>query len=91
MIDPCAALLVFVVTSLLCVGIKEVVIHYTIVLIYFYFWVETILKLVCFMSQSTFVQSVVTIANICAMIFVILAGGYLGFKNGWVGYKVSEG
>ncbi|KAK9061480.1 hypothetical protein SSX86_018661 [Deinandra increscens subsp. villosa] len=62
-VDPCAAILVFVVTGLLCVGIKE----------------------------STFVQSVVTIANICAMIFVIIAGGYLGFKSGWVGYKLSAG
>ncbi|KAI3793684.1 hypothetical protein L1987_36304 [Smallanthus sonchifolius] len=62
-VDPCAAMLVFVVTGLLCVGIKE----------------------------STFVQSIVTTANICAMIFVILAGGYLGFKSGWVGYKLSTG
>ncbi|KAK1409846.1 hypothetical protein QVD17_36375 [Tagetes erecta] len=62
-VDPCAAMLVFVVTGLLCVGIKE----------------------------STFVQSIVTTANICAMIFVILAGGYLGFKNGWAGYKLSNG
>ncbi|KAF5799368.1 putative amino acid/polyamine transporter I, cationic amino acid transporter [Helianthus annuus] len=62
-VDPCAAILVFVVTALLCVGIKE----------------------------STFVQSVVTIANIFAMIFVILAGGYLGFKSGWTGYKLSSG
>ncbi|KAI3705394.1 hypothetical protein L1987_75631 [Smallanthus sonchifolius] len=62
-VDPCAAILVFIVTGLLCVGIKE----------------------------STFVQSVVTTANICAMIFVILAGGYLGFKSGWVGYKLSTG
>ncbi|KAK9078583.1 hypothetical protein SSX86_002640 [Deinandra increscens subsp. villosa] len=62
-VDPCAAILVFVVTGLLCVGIKE----------------------------STFVQSVVTTANICAMFFVIIAGGYLGFKSGWVGYKLSSG
>lgn len=62
-VDPCAALLVFTVTGLLCVGIKE----------------------------STFVQSIVTTANICAMIFVIIAGGYLGFKSGWVGYKLSSG
>jgi len=62
-VDPCAALLVFTVTALLCVGIKE----------------------------STFVQSIVTTANICAMIFVIIAGGYLGFKSGWVGYKLSTG
>lgn len=62
-VDPCAALLVFTVTGLLCVGIKE----------------------------STFVQSIVTTANICAMIFVIIAGGYIGFKSGWVGYKLSTG
>ncbi|KAK4481823.1 hypothetical protein RD792_012734 [Penstemon davidsonii] len=62
-VDPCAATLVFVVTGLLCFGIKE----------------------------STFVQGVVTIANICAMIFVIIAGGYLGFKTGWPGYELSAG
>lgn len=62
-VDPCAAILVFIVTGLLCVGIKE----------------------------STFVQSVVTIANICAMIFVIVAGGYLGFKSGWIGYELPVG
>ena len=43
------------------------------------------------MLQSTFVQSVVTTANICAMIFIILAGGYLGFKSGWIGYRLPVG
>nr|GLL24437.1 cationic amino acid transporter 2, vacuolar-like [Ipomoea trifida] len=62
-VDPCAALLVCVVTGLLCVGIKE----------------------------STVVQGFVTIANICAMLFVIVAGGYLGFKNGWPGYELPTG
>ncbi|XP_051138713.1 cationic amino acid transporter 2, vacuolar-like [Andrographis paniculata] len=62
-IDPCAAILVMVVTALLCVGIKE----------------------------STFVQGVVTVVNIFAMIFVIVAGGYLGFKTGWPGYDVPSG
>ncbi|KAK6159047.1 hypothetical protein DH2020_006361 [Rehmannia glutinosa] len=62
-VDPCAAILVFVVTGLLCVGIKE----------------------------STFVQGIVTAANICAMIFVIVAGGYLGFKTGWPGYELLQG
>lgn len=62
-VDPCAAILVFVVTGLLCVGIKE----------------------------STRVQSIVTTANICAMIFVIIAGGYLGFKTGWAGYELPVG
>ncbi|KAH7855057.1 hypothetical protein Vadar_020719 [Vaccinium darrowii] len=62
-VDPCAALLVFVVTGLLCVGIKE----------------------------STVAQAIVTIANVCAMIFVIIAGGYLGFKTGWIGYDLPVG
>ncbi|KAL6988633.1 Carnitine O-acetyltransferase mitochondrial, partial [Sarracenia purpurea var. burkii] len=62
-VDPCAALLVFVVTGLLCVGIKE----------------------------STLAQSIVTTANVCAMMFVIIAGGYLGFKTGWAGYELPVG
>jgi cationic amino acid transporter 1 len=62
-VDPCAAILVFFVTGLLCVGIKE----------------------------STLAQSIVTIANICAMIFIIIAGGYIGFKTGWVGYELPVG
>ncbi|XP_059668578.1 cationic amino acid transporter 2, vacuolar-like [Cornus florida] len=62
-VDPCAAILVFVVTGLLCVGIKE----------------------------STLVQAIVTTANVCAMIFIIIAGGYLGFKSGWAGYELPAG
>lgn len=62
-VDPCAAILVFIVTGLLCVGIKE----------------------------STFAQGIVTTGNVCAMIFVIIAGGYLGFQNGWPGYEQSVG
>ncbi|THU73985.1 hypothetical protein C4D60_Mb04t28590 [Musa balbisiana] len=62
-VDPCAAILVFVVTGLLCLGIKE----------------------------STFVQSIVTTANVCVLLFVIIAGGYIGFQTGWVGYTVAGG
>ncbi|GAB4834080.1 Carnitine O-acetyltransferase mitochondrial [Ancistrocladus abbreviatus] len=62
-VDPCAAILVLIVTGLLCFGIKE----------------------------STFAQGIVTSANVCAMFFVIIAGGYLGFKSGWPGYKLSGG
>ncbi|XWS42724.1 hypothetical protein CRYUN_Cryun16bG0038500 [Craigia yunnanensis] len=62
-VDPCASILVFVVTGLLCVGIKE----------------------------STLAQAIVTTANVCAMIFVIVAGGYLGFKTGWSGYELPTG
>ncbi|KAL6622665.1 hypothetical protein ACP70R_032544 [Stipagrostis hirtigluma subsp. patula] len=62
-VDPCAAFLVFVVTALLCVGIKE----------------------------SSFVQGVVTVLNCLVMLFVIIAGSYIGFQTGWVGYKVAGG
>uniref|UniRef100_A0A1D1YMZ4 Cationic amino acid transporter 2, vacuolar n=1 Tax=Anthurium amnicola TaxID=1678845 RepID=A0A1D1YMZ4_9ARAE len=62
-VDPCAALLVLVVATLLCVGIKE----------------------------SSLVQAIVTIANVCVMVFVIIVGGYLGFKTGWVGYSLGSG
>uniref|UniRef100_A0A5B7AT36 Putative Cationic amino acid transporter 2 isoform 1 n=1 Tax=Davidia involucrata TaxID=16924 RepID=A0A5B7AT36_DAVIN len=62
-VDPCAAILVFIVTGLLCVGIKE----------------------------STVAQAIITTANVCAMIFVIIAGGYLGFKTGWPGYELPVG
>ncbi|KAL0926411.1 hypothetical protein M5K25_002641 [Dendrobium thyrsiflorum] len=62
-VDPCAAVLVLIVTGLLCVGIKE----------------------------SAFVQAIITSLNVCVMLFVIIAGGYIGFKNGWVGYSVASG
>ncbi|KAL6847173.1 hypothetical protein ACP4OV_023026 [Aristida adscensionis] len=62
-VDPCAAFLVFIVTGLLCVGIKE----------------------------SSFVQGVVTVLNCFVMLFVIIAGSYIGFQTGWVGYKVAGG
>ncbi|GAV88379.1 AA_permease_2 domain-containing protein/AA_permease_C domain-containing protein [Cephalotus follicularis] len=62
-VDPCAAILVFIVTGLMCVGIKE----------------------------STVAQAIATTANVCAMIFVIIAGTYLGFKTGWAGYELPTG
>ncbi|KAL9273953.1 Cationic amino acid transporter 2, vacuolar-like protein, partial [Drosera capensis] len=62
-VDPCAAILVLVVSGLLCIGIKE----------------------------STFAQGIITSANVCAMFFVIIFGGYLGFTSGWPGYKLSDG
>ncbi|XP_074572768.1 cationic amino acid transporter 2, vacuolar-like [Curcuma longa] len=62
-VDPCAAILVLLVTALLCIGIKE----------------------------STFVQGIITTLNVCVLLFVIIAGGYLGFKTGWVGYTVAGG
>ncbi|XP_057539239.1 cationic amino acid transporter 3, mitochondrial-like isoform X1 [Amaranthus tricolor] len=62
-IDPCAALLVLIVTMLLCLGIKE----------------------------SALAQAVVTSGNVFAMLFIIIAGGYLGFKTGWAGYELPKG
>jgi cationic amino acid transporter 1 len=62
-VDPCAAILVFLVTGLLCLGIKE----------------------------STVVQGIITSVNVCALLFVIVAGGYIGFKSGWVGYELPTG
>ncbi|KAH7675232.1 Amino acid/polyamine transporter I protein [Dioscorea alata] len=62
-VDPCAAILVLIVTGLLCFGIKE----------------------------SSFVQAIITTANVFVMLFVIIAGGYIGFQTGWVGYSVSTG
>ncbi|CAN1271857.1 Cationic amino acid transporter 2, vacuolar [Linum perenne] len=62
-VDPCAAILVIIVTVLLCMGIKE----------------------------SSLAQTVVTMINICGMIFIITAGGYIAFKNGWPGYELDSG
>ncbi|XVF30728.1 hypothetical protein REPUB_Repub16aG0083600 [Reevesia pubescens] len=62
-VDPCAAVLVVIVTILLCAGIKE----------------------------SSLVQTIVTTVNVCAMLFVIIAGGYLACKTGWVGYELHSG
>jgi len=41
--------------------------------------------------QSTVVQGIVTTVNICALLFVIVAGGYMGFKSGWLGYDLPMG
>ncbi|XP_039139732.1 cationic amino acid transporter 2, vacuolar-like [Dioscorea cayenensis subsp. rotundata] len=42
-------------------------------------------------KESSFVQGIVTTANAFVMVFVIIAGGYIGFQTGWVGYAVSSG
>ncbi|KAE8721169.1 Cationic amino acid transporter 3 [Hibiscus syriacus] len=62
-VDPCAAVLVLMVTALLCAGIKE----------------------------SSLVQTIVTTLNVCAMLFIIIAGGYLACKTGWAGYELRDG
>ncbi|KAL1553878.1 Carnitine O-acetyltransferase mitochondrial [Salvia divinorum] len=62
-VDPCAAIIVVLVTTLLCLGIKE----------------------------SALAQGIVTSVNVCALVFIIVAGGYLGFKTGWHGYELPAG
>ncbi|CAN1246211.1 Cationic amino acid transporter 3, mitochondrial [Linum grandiflorum] len=45
----------------------------------------------CAAVLSTMVQSIVTTVNVCAMLFVIVAGTYLGFQTGWAGYELPTG
>ncbi|XP_042461160.1 cationic amino acid transporter 2, vacuolar-like isoform X1 [Zingiber officinale] len=42
-------------------------------------------------KESTFVQGIVTTLNVCVLLFVIIAGGYICFQTGWVGYSVTGG
>ncbi|XP_058086988.1 cationic amino acid transporter 2, vacuolar-like [Magnolia sinica] len=42
-------------------------------------------------KESSLAQAIVTSANVCVMVFVIIAGGYLGFKTGWAGYALPTG
>ncbi|KAK8507530.1 hypothetical protein V6N13_141549 [Hibiscus sabdariffa] len=45
----------------------------------------------CGIKESALAQGIVTAANVFAMLFVIIAGGYLGFKTGWTGYELPTG
>ncbi|KAL5547296.1 hypothetical protein UlMin_006983 [Ulmus minor] len=42
-------------------------------------------------SDSTLVQTIATTINASALLFIVIAGGYLGFKNGWIGYEMTSG
>ncbi|KAI6673586.1 hypothetical protein NL676_001492 [Syzygium grande] len=42
-------------------------------------------------KESSVAQTIVTTINVSAMIFIIAAGGYIGFKTGWVGYELPNG
>ncbi|MED6169789.1 Regulatory protein MIG1 [Stylosanthes scabra] len=42
-------------------------------------------------KESSLAQSIVTTINVCAMLFVIIVGGYLGFQSGWIGYELPSG
>ncbi|XP_025807266.1 cationic amino acid transporter 3, mitochondrial-like isoform X1 [Panicum hallii] len=92
-VDPCAAFLVFLVTGLLCVGIKEVATFSDSarVITPFLRICHLIFPFSVFFFQSSFVQGVVTVLNCFVMLFVIIAGSYIGFQTGWVGYKVAGG
>lgn len=90
-VDPCAAILVFIVTGLLCVGIKEVVMYVIILQVPSIFLYLYKLTWDSEYVQSTVAQGIATIANVCAMVFVIVAGTYLGFKTGWSGYQLPTG
>lgn len=62
-VDPSAAILVFIITGLLCTGIKE----------------------------SSLAQGIITTINVIALLFIIVAGGYVGFKTQWIGYQIPSG
>ncbi|RDX95660.1 Cationic amino acid transporter 4, vacuolar [Mucuna pruriens] len=42
-------------------------------------------------KESSMAQSIVTTVNVCVMLFIIVVGGYLGFKSGWAGYELHSG
>ncbi|XP_043816512.1 cationic amino acid transporter 4, vacuolar-like isoform X1 [Manihot esculenta] len=42
-------------------------------------------------KESSLAQAIVTTVNICGMLFIIIVGGYLAFKTGWIGYELPSG
>lgn len=89
-VDPSAAVLVFIITGLLCTGIKEVLFLCKLILPYlrsYYFFISK--QYACF--QSSLAQAVITTINVIALLFIIVAGGYVGFKTQWVGYQIPGG
>ncbi|KAJ7971952.1 Cationic amino acid transporter vacuolar-like [Quillaja saponaria] len=56
------------------------------------FLVLIVTVLLCFgIKESSMAQTIITTVNVCALLFIIIAGGYLGFKTGWVGYEIPSG
>ncbi|XVF56811.1 hypothetical protein PTKIN_Ptkin06aG0150300 [Pterospermum kingtungense] len=54
--------------------------------------VLTVTVLLCAgIKESSLAQTVVTTVNVCAMLFIIIAGGYLACQTGWVGYELHSG
>lgn len=99
LVDPGAAILVVIVTALLCTGIKEVLPFLTRIITISFIYCLTCLQLHCHCTpaigkyhiQSSLAQAIITSINISALVFIILAGAYLGCKIGWPGYEVSSG
>lgn len=42
-------------------------------------------------KESSLVQATVTTVNIVALVFILIAGGIVGFRTGWKGYQLSSG
>ncbi|KAL6008417.1 hypothetical protein ACLOJK_033927 [Asimina triloba] len=56
------------------------------------FLVLIVTGLLCLgIKESTTAQAIITSANVCVLIFVIVAGSYLGFQTGWIGYGLPTG
>ncbi|XP_010525000.1 PREDICTED: cationic amino acid transporter 4, vacuolar [Tarenaya hassleriana] len=48
--------------------------------------------LLCFgIKESSLAQAIITSVNVCTLVFIIMVGGYLAFKTGWVGYDLPNG
>ncbi|CAI5460283.1 unnamed protein product [Closterium sp. Yama58-4] len=99
----CIAFTVAVVTALLSAGIKELASHslhrYRSCLIHPVFIFFSFLKYPsflfdiplfrCFFLQSANFQMGMTVANVIILLFVAVAGAWIGFTHGWPGYKES--
>ncbi|XP_059280899.1 cationic amino acid transporter 4, vacuolar-like isoform X3 [Lycium ferocissimum] len=42
-------------------------------------------------KESSLAHAIITTINISALVFIVVAGAYLGCKTGWPGYEVSSG
>ncbi|XP_058204235.1 cationic amino acid transporter 2, vacuolar-like [Rhododendron vialii] len=42
-------------------------------------------------KESSMVQTIVTTVNVAVMVFIVIAGLYVGFMTGWVGYELPNG
>lgn len=93
-VDPCAAILICIVTVLLCIGIKKVFLvdpwNFLLSHLVFHLWVP-LLRSTMVIFQSSLAQTIVTTINVCALLFIAIVGGYLGFRDGWVGYDLPNG